>query len=1275
MNATRLAPKACFPLLVATGLALGGCSEVLESPSLTAGDVTPDLFCGDEIPGTISITGKGFAPLPTKTLEGKTQLVLPKVELLAAASFEGGDPATASFVVPDDAAFPGSSALTFVSESELTFKLAKGNLSPGVYDVRVTNPSGLATATWPAALAIVPPPVLEGFDSAKNALACLAEGDQSRTITGKWFARVDDASPTVTIGDKTFEVTAMDGCQPVIASVAQKVELCTSITYTMPKDSLAPGFYSLSVKNPDPVGCAADTTLPVAVVAPPTLLEVVPSAVCADGEPKTVTVEGEGFIAIDGTAPTVLVGGMTVMLAGAPMDCAALGTDFPGVQVCAQLVATLPAASAPGEYDVVVKNPAPVDCSTAMPASISVAPIPTVASVEPVKLCSGGGKVTVKGTGFWVDGKMNAPVVTFTPQGGGTVIPAAVVTCTDCDPANAMAGTTLEAQVGAGLVPGTVYDVSVTNPGDCAATGTLPTVTVEVGPVLYLADPFVVPNAINTRVTLYTTKLVEPLPDPVAWIVPTGQMMPTIPLAAAPIDPAFPKRLQVTVPKGTAAGVYDVYLDDGIACPATMLKEGLTVTEKEDLALASLTPAFGATAASTPITIFRDGVKSKADFLATPRVYLNPAKSTSPPDDAKSILLASTSFVDKSTLTAVVPAGTPAGLYDVIVVNPTPTAEVGVLLDGFAAVVDPPPVVTTVVPPSITAQSGQQVEVVGDAFRTGAVITASCVDTMKQPVMAPAVTNTAPTCASPGKGCKMTATINGGTLAQGYVCLLKVTNTDKTFGEFSAIGVTNASLNIETPKAGSNMLVKRRGLGSAAAKPTTAARFLYAIAGDTGMDAASRSDVEFVSVDLFGTMGATWKIQRNALLQKRAFFGTAQTDRYVYVVGGTSNGDANALASAERAQILDPLEAPAITDVDFAYDQLGATGLASGEWIYRVAAEFDATDLHNPGGEGLPSDPLIVKIPLGAKLGVAIFWKAPVDCLGQPLPNVVKYHVYRTPLATSGSGNEKHLAEVPASQTSYADNGGTPNPMHKPLPLGSTGKWTLLPGLGANNERSGVSAVIGVDPTTPDTKRYLYALFGRNKAGTDLKNYQHLPITRDACGHETVGATWTTGTNEALVGRKRAMSWLVDRSVRADVGANTNLIYVGGGQRKVGASDAQEVSVVRTRIGTNGALDPFVAVDSLKSGGVTGGGVLAAANQLFVLGGEQGANLSIQAKGVSAPLTNAAGDLASNSWNAGLSLLSDRAHMGSSVQSAFAFFLGGQQSGMAATNTTEFVVW
>ena len=842
----------------------------------------------------------------------------------------------------------------------------------------------------------------------------------------------------------------------------------------------------------------------------------------------------------------------------------------------------------------------------------------------------------------------------------------------------------LTTTVGPGATPGKVYDVVVTNPGGCQAMPPFPTLTVELGPVLFMVDPFVVPNVVNARVTLYATLLSTPLPSPAVWIIPAGQLMPQTDLVTLPIDPLFPKRLQAIVPNGQAPGVYDVYLDDGGACPATVLPTGLTVTSKEDIAIKTVTPPFGSDGSNTAITIFRDtanAAKAK-EFVNTPRVYLNPAKSTNPPANAKSILLTSTTFGDKDTLTAVVPAGTPVGLYDVIVVNPEPGSEVGILFDGYKEVTAnaAPPVITAITPQSIKASSGQPLKVFGDDFRIGAIISASCVNTNKVAVAPPGIAGTtAPLCDGMGKNCSMQATIDGGALGSGFLCIIRVTNTDMTFGDFSALGVTNSSLNLTATTFGTDMNVARRGLGSAAAKPTSAARFVYAVAGDDGTDPNTFDDVESVSVDLLGNMGKAWAKQTYKLLQKRAFFGIAQSPHYVYVVGGTSNGTANALASSERAQVLDPVEAPILFDVDFSYDPLHVIGLAAGEWIYRVSAELDATDIHNPGGETLASDEFIIKLPAGSKLGLTIFWKAPVDCKAVLLPKVKQYHIYRTPNANDGPGKEVHLAVVPANMLSFTDDDtATKDPTHLPLRLGATGKWTNLPGLGANNERNGVAAILGVDPTTPTTKRYFYALFGKNTAGAVQSTYQYLPITVDSCGHETVDPAWKAPIASAVPARTRHMAWLIDAaglSLLPNPPPTTNLIYVGGGINGA-AMPAQVTSVFRGKIAPGGDLGVFVNTNQdLKSGGATGAGVLAAADQLFLMGGQQGANGTVAAKGVSGTIIDATGTLASNSWNSGLSLLTARAFMGTSVQSAFAFFLGGQTDAANASKTTEQVVW
>lgn len=63
------------------------------------------------------------------------------------------------------------------------------------------------------------------------------------------------------------------------------------------------------------------------------------------------------------------------------------------------------------------------------------------------------------------------------------------------------------------------------------------------------------------------------------------------------------------------------------------------------------------------------------------------------------------------------------------------------------------------------------------------------------------------------------------------------------------------SLNLETPKPGTEMNLPRRGLVSAAAKATSAARFVFAVAGDDG-GANVYNSVESAPVDLSARWGA-----------------------------------------------------------------------------------------------------------------------------------------------------------------------------------------------------------------------------------------------------------------------------------------------------------------------------------------------------------------------------------------------------------------------------------
>ena len=67
-------------------------------------------------------------------------------------------------------------------------------------------------------------------------------------------------------------------------------------------------------------------------------------------------------------------------------------------------------------------------------------------------------------------------------------------------------GIVARATMGGGTV-GDTYDVVVTNPDGCSDKVPHKAVAVVPGPIVFYADPEVVYNGVNTRVTIYATTL------------------------------------------------------------------------------------------------------------------------------------------------------------------------------------------------------------------------------------------------------------------------------------------------------------------------------------------------------------------------------------------------------------------------------------------------------------------------------------------------------------------------------------------------------------------------------------------------------------------------------------------------------------------------------------------------------------------------------------------------------------------------------------------------
>jgi hypothetical protein len=1112
----------------------------------------------------------------------------------------------------------------------------------------------------------MPSKVLEGDKSAKLILPKV-ELSQTKDLVG--------GAPTVA----AQIVVPDDPNNPAASQVHWKSEQEMSFDVKEATPPWSTGVFSIKITNPDG-SHATNIDTAFAILPPPAITGTEPKAICDDQSDQVVKIVGTNFLHYEDTKGTHLP---TVKLSGTGVEektydataadgCVAVVGNFSEtkVELCTSITITIKA----GDYKVdkatklsiLVINPPPADCASALaPEMLTIEPPPKVTGVQPAKVCEGGSVLAISGENFLP----GAIVTLHCPDGD---FPATSVTVTD--------DKNLSATFGPGPSSPETCDVIVRNLDSCEDRP-LPHQTVQVvpGPILFYVDPSVVYNGVTTYITLFSTAITAPTPNTiVVSIIPnpnTNNAPPTVLQHIYPVDVKYPNRVQAIVPKGQAPGEYDVTLQDDSGCMATLPK-GLRVTDQNTVTITSIVPPFGWTEEDTAVQI------NGGPFVATPRVFLFPVGGA---DTDKAAEMVSISFGGTDRIAGVVPKGTPVKQYDVIVVNPDGT--VGVVPAGYTEVTNAPPTILSATPASIVAATGQVVRLDGLNFSNPNTVTLACVDANYAAKAAPAVQTGTPTCN--GTACSEDITINGSTLAAGDICVVRLTNTDTTYAEYSAIGVTTPSLNLNNPHQGTDMNLGRRALASAAGNATPAARYVYAIGGDDGTVANAYDSTEFAPVDLYGKMSA-WTQQKYVLGAKRTLTGAVTMGRYIYVVGG-DNGS-GPVATAERAMILSPRETPEIRDVDLTLVKTGATpppvdggtddageggtpeggtpgtntGLGKGEWHYKVSALFAADDMDNPGGESLPSDEFSIKLPelAGKAIQVKIFWSAPVDGLQALLPKVTGYRIYRT-AQDGASGSEQFLAQVDASKLEYLDDGSKAlDPAVTPLPQGSTGMWRKLPDMAT--ARSGLAVVSAFEPGSA-TQFYVYGMMGQT--GSGLSNtYDYLPVTIEANGRQTVGA-WTAGTNTAGTARWQGGAWSVDNKVSPLVAAGTTYIYVGAG---VSATTTAINDTYVGQVQAGGAIGAF-ALTEIPGGTNRGYGTCAANGQLFSFGG--GAQPSGGAK--SAEIIAPAPTLAKNSWNSeGLQMTHARLLMGSSVQSAFIFLLGGQtDEPSAASKTTELVVW
>ena len=1236
------------PILISfLALGLSQCNGTVSSPEVSVTQVQPAVVCGTQAPKSVAISGDGFAPLPIDTLISATGLELPKVVLSQRMLADGSSGTAPELQVYDGAdqnhvRWQGAGQMSFdvypgMRVSDPATGAAGSDLEFGLYDVSVQNPDG-RRGVLASALAVVPPPRLI---SAVPNPACTAQGDVAYTLTGSNFIQINSQLPQVRFTDistqqvaQTLTATSASGCTGLPSPVGTTLQSCTSLVVTVPKDGLAAGStYRLAVLNADATGCASQEDVRTVVIPPPTITSMTTLAVCSQAA-TTLQIVGTGFVHLtqpSDQTPVLTISGKTFPTQVS--DCTPI-VDAPGAELCTTLMFTVPQGSFTiGTYTAQLQNPAG-GCQVAASLKIDVVGPPTLTNVAPTSLCSGGGTLTLTGTNIY--------------SGAVALIDTFESSSLTTDGTTAMAA--FSGPLTVNNMPGQPrYNVTLRNAPGCEATLSMIEV-VTPGPSILFVDPPVVPNIITIQATVYASSVSPPIQR--VRIAPTGTQNYTsftTALGNLTLDPARPNRALITLNKGLATGSYDVLLDDQSICSAYLVK-GFSVVATPTLTVTAMTPPFGAQDQNTAVVI--DG----AGFKSTPRVYLTPTGS---PVGSLAQALAGVTFQSATRLTAVVQAGLTPGSYDLVVVNPD--GSFGVKSQAFTVTSStaPPPVITSIAPSSVVTATSSPVTIQGTGFRAGASVKLTCYDATGTVVAGSSATVTAVSA----------TTVSATVIGTGIYCIVRVTNQDGTYFDYSAIGVTNASLNLTGFKAGANLIVGRRAMAAVAGRPTAVTRFVYAIGGDRGADNTPQASVESAQSGLDGQL-LPFFTQAQSLPKALSFLSVVNIGRFLYAVGGF-DGTA-AVKDVYRAELLSPLLTPQFSDVDFTYNR--NLGLAPGAYNYRISAVLSGTDPNNPSGETLTGDVFPLLVPAVANEGggliqVTLYWKQ--------FTNAQRYRIYRSPKVNDPAGQERLLAEVTDTGMmlqSFVDQGTTTPAGLAPLPIGSTGSWRQLTTAPLQTARLGAGVAAAQDPTDP-TKWYLYAAGGNSgtpSTPSALRSVEFLPIVIAGGGNTQTFATWTSATSQMSSGR-----WLVGGLAATQ--ANNSLItpagatylYVASGSTSSITNLDGNIDVAMVQAGGQLAAFSNAGSTGLKRPGY---GSTMVNNQLMGFGGFGGAGTASN-NSDTATLKTAT---TLNNFNAlgNGALTQPRALQGTAIESAFIYQLGGANAGVnTAQVSTEQAIW
>ena len=340
---------------------------------------------------------------------------------------------TPTVVVADRTYQPGKDALSGCEKpqgpfgpyelcSSLTLDIKQGDLPPSSHDIEVQNFAPAACHSKPAedesSVRVVPSPRL---DAIRPDPICSKQTEYDPvTISGADFIEIGGDSggkPSVSIGSYSPSSVTLEDCSPVDGNVPDGTSRCSTIKTSIPAGELPAESHAVEVSNPGASGCATRESVSLTSLAPPSITQIAPQPVINAQTDDRLTVTGERFAVVDGTLPTVEIGGGMNGSAKSYKPKSIEGCrEVKGpaerrVNLCTRLEFEIPEGDFTVGGDrmtrrVSVVNPSPLGCESTLDQGPELTFIdePELGAVEPDPICTADGSrvMTVSGTDFMV---------------------------------------------------------------------------------------------------------------------------------------------------------------------------------------------------------------------------------------------------------------------------------------------------------------------------------------------------------------------------------------------------------------------------------------------------------------------------------------------------------------------------------------------------------------------------------------------------------------------------------------------------------------------------------------------------------------------------------------------------------------------------------------------------------------------------------------------------------------------------------------------------------